>query len=45
VTYDLGDGTKERAALSCKVMVEEGMRVKEASREISYCLRDLDLSK
>ena len=40
VTYDLGDGTKERAALSCKVMVEEGMRVKEVSREIRYCLRD-----
>ena len=45
VTYDLGDGTKERAALSCKVMVEEGMRVKEVSREISYCLRDLTLEK
>jgi hypothetical protein len=45
VTYDLGDGTKERAALSCKVMAEEGMRVKEVSSEISYCLRDLDLNK
>jgi len=45
VTYDLGEGTKERAALSCKVMVEEGMRVKEVSREIRYCLRDLDLKR
>jgi hypothetical protein len=44
VTYDLGDGTKERAALSCKVMVEEGMRVKEVSREIRYCLRELNLN-
>jgi hypothetical protein len=45
VTYDLGEGTKERAALSCKVMAEEGMRVKEVSREIAYCLRDLNLTK
>lgn len=42
VVYDLGEGTKERAAISCKLMVEEGMRVKEVSREIRYCLRDLD---
>jgi hypothetical protein len=26
-------------------MVEEGMRVKEVSREISYCLRDLNQNK
>src|ERR1700736_3021328 len=44
ITYDLGDGTKDRAALSCKLMVEEGMRVKEVSREIRYCLRDLELN-
>lgn len=41
VTHDLGDGSKERAALSCKLIAEEGMRVREVSREISYCLRDL----
>ena len=45
VTYDLGDRTKERAALSCKVMVEENMRVKELSREIGYCMRDLSLKE
>jgi len=41
VVYDLGDGTKERAALACKLMVAPGMRVKEVSREIKYCLREL----
>jgi hypothetical protein len=45
VSYDMGDGTKERAAISCKLMVEEGMRVKELSREIRYCLRDLNLGR
>ena len=45
VTYDLGDGTKERAALSCKVLAEEGMRVREVSSEIRYCLRDLKVNK
>jgi hypothetical protein len=45
VTYDLGDGTKDRAALSCKVMAVEGMRVTEVSSEIRYCLRDLTLNK
>ena len=41
VSYDLGEGTKERAALACKLMVGPGMRVKEVSREIKYCLREL----
>ena len=41
VVYDLGEGTKERAALACKLTVAPGMRVKEVSREIKYCLRDL----
>jgi hypothetical protein len=45
VSYDMGDGTKERAAISCKLMVEEGMRVKEVSREIRYCLRELNLGR
>jgi hypothetical protein len=45
VTYDLGEGTKLRAAISCKLMVQEGMRVKEAATEIKYCLRNLDLPK
>jgi hypothetical protein len=45
VSYDRGDGTKERAAISCKLMVEEGMRAKDVSREIRYCLRELNLGR
>lgn len=41
VTFDLGEGTPERAALACKLMVQEGMRVKEVTTEIRYCLRNL----
>ena len=41
VTFDLGEGTTSRAALACKLMVEDGMRVTEASTEIRYCLRGL----
>ncbi len=41
VSYDLGEGTPTRAALACKVLVEEGMRVKEVTTEIKYCLRGL----
>jgi hypothetical protein len=41
VSYDLGEGTKARAAISCKLMVQEGMRVKEIALEIKYGLRDL----
>jgi predicted molibdopterin-dependent oxidoreductase YjgC len=41
VSYDLGEGTATRAALACKVLVEEGMRVKEVTTEIRYCLRGL----
>src|SRR5450432_292344 len=41
VTYDLGEGTKARAAISCKLMVQEGMRIKEIAMEIKYGLREL----
>lgn len=41
VSYDLGEGTTTRAALACKLLVEEGMRVKEVTTEIRYCLRGL----
>lgn len=44
VSYDLGEGTPTRAALACKVLIEEGMRVKEVTTEIKYCLRSLKLS-
>jgi hypothetical protein len=40
VVYDLGPGTPDRAALSCKLLVAAGMRIKEVSQEIWYCLRD-----
>jgi hypothetical protein len=42
VTFDLGEGTPERAALACKLMVQEGMRVREVTTEIKYCLRNLE---
>jgi hypothetical protein len=43
VGFDLGDGTPARAALSCKLMVQDGIRITEASSEIRYCLRTLKL--
>ena len=45
VTVDLGTGTKSRAALSCKLMVQEGMRITGMAPEIKYCLRDLNLTE
>jgi len=44
VNFDLGPGTQERVALSCKLMVQEGMRVTEAAQEIRYCLRKLGMN-
>jgi hypothetical protein len=45
VTFDLGEGSASRAALSCKLMAQEGMRVTEAASEIRYCLRKLKLNE
>jgi len=45
VSFDLGEGTPVRAALSCKLMVQEGMRITEMAQEIRYCLRELGLKK
>jgi len=45
VKYDLGEGTKVRAAISCKLMVQEGMRMREIAMEIKYGLRDLNLAQ
>jgi hypothetical protein len=45
VTFDLGEGSASRSALACKLMVQEGMRVKEVTTEIRYCLRTLQLKK
>jgi hypothetical protein len=44
VSFDLGEGTQKRAALSCKLMVQDGMRLQELSTELKYCLRDLKLT-
>jgi len=45
VSFDLGPDTPQRVALSCKLMVQEGMRVTEMAQEITYCLRKLGLKK
>ena len=44
VTYDMGEGTPARKAISCKLIVESGMRVLDAANEIRYCLRGLNLN-
>jgi hypothetical protein len=45
VEYDMGEGTPQHAALSCKLMVKPGMRVVEMATEIRYCLRGLGIPK
>jgi hypothetical protein len=32
-------------AISCKLMVQEGMRITEMAQEIHYCLRELGLNR
>jgi len=41
VGFDLGEGTGARAALACKLSVQDGMRITEAAAEIRYCLRSV----
>jgi len=41
VAFDLGPQTQARVALSCKLLVQEGMRITEMAQEIRYCLRKL----
>jgi len=41
VSYDSGEGTAERVGLSCKIMVQPGMRVMDLAQELRYCLRGL----
>jgi hypothetical protein len=45
VTYDMGEGTPSHVALSCKLMVQPGMRITEVAQEIRYCLRKLEIPK
>ncbi len=40
-----GDSSTSRVALSCKLMVQEGMCIKEVTTEIRYCLRTLELKR
>jgi predicted molibdopterin-dependent oxidoreductase YjgC len=41
VTFDLGEGSESHTGLSCKLVVQEGMRVNEAATEVKYCLRGI----
>jgi hypothetical protein len=41
VTFDLGEGTPQRAALACKLVAVDRMRVLTVTPEIQYCLRSL----
>ena len=43
VSFNMEEGSPARAALACKLIGENGMRIKEISSEIKYCLRSLDL--
>jgi len=45
ISFDLGDGTASRSAISCKLMVQNGMRINDVTSEIRYGLRTLDLPK
>ena len=44
VSFDAGPGTPVRTALSCKLMVQSGMRISEVAAELKYCLRKLELN-
>jgi NADH dehydrogenase/NADH:ubiquinone oxidoreductase subunit G len=44
VHFDMGPDSPSRVALSCKLVVKDGMRVTEAAQEIRYCLRTLKLN-
>ena len=43
VNFDLGPDTQNRTAISCKLMVQDGMRITEVAQEIRYCMRKLGL--
>ena len=45
ISFDLGDGTASRSAISCKLMVQDGMRINDLTSELRYGLRTLDLTK
>jgi len=41
ITYDMGEGTPSHTAISCKLMVKDGMRITQMDTELRYCLRDV----
>jgi predicted molibdopterin-dependent oxidoreductase YjgC len=41
ITYDMGEGTPSHTAISCKLMVVEGMRITQMDTELRYCLREV----
>jgi predicted molibdopterin-dependent oxidoreductase YjgC len=41
ITYDMGEGTPSHTAISCKLMVAEGMRITQMDTELRYCLREV----
>jgi len=41
VSYDSGQGTAARVGLSCKIMVQPGLRVLALAPELRYCLGGL----
>ena len=43
ISFDMGEGTPVRAALSCKLLVEEGMRIRVMTSELKYSLSSLGL--
>ena len=45
ISFDLGDGTASHSAISCKLMVQDGMRINDLTSEIRYGLTTLDLPK
>ena len=42
ITYDMGPGTPSHTAISCKLMVKDGMRITQMDTELRYCLRGLE---
>ena len=43
VSYDLGPDTPNRTAISCKLMVQEGMRITEVAQEMKILLAEAGL--
>lgn len=44
VSFAPSQDAPQRAGLSCKLMPQEGMQIKELSTELRYCLRPLKLT-